>query len=558
MGLIGVSFTNIFVILIPGLVNILCKLAQGKSNLCDTRQFAKPAFNESGAYWKCEPFPTSPQTGVWRLVRCKKNEAFSKVDQICKPRSTIRRQQSLCQMQPNLPMCQEQNCGASNYNPALGGQCSWTNAGLMPTSSSSLNFMQCTPSSVGSACGTWNQMQCASGTSFNPVFQVCVVQQSMCSPTNVAVCPCGVANACPPPCTCVNGVCCYPGGDHTSTPPPTVGPQFYTTPYTNLPPIYPQLPMCPNGQRALNSCYQDSNCQPGLYCRDGGCCPLPQCPNGQTAMQACDDVGRNCTIDYVCRDIITCPNGQTATQACNSTNVINTCMPDYVCYKDACCMNNTAPVCPDGNVSSSVCVGTGQANCPPSFVCMNGGCCLAPRCPSGELALQSCSGYGNECPNGYSCQNGACCRMLMCPNGQSATQSCDASHQCMPGYSCQNGACCLQPMCPNGQPSSQVMKTIYFDLFATCAFKNLRRYVLAPMARTCSGYGQSNCPPGHSCQNGACCPLPACPNGLPASQMCSGYGQSNCPPNFSCQNGGCCPQPMCPGGQPSMSEMRSI
>lgn len=50
-----------------------------------------------------------------------------------------------------------------------------------------------------------------------------------------------------------------------------------------------------------------------------------------------------------------------------------------------------------------------------------------------------------------------------------------------------------------------------------------------------------------SCQNGGCCPLPACPTGQLPAQECGVGGI--CPTGFACQLGGCCPVPMCPNGQ---------
>lgn len=109
------------------------------------------------------------------------------LNQACKPHSSIRRQQSMCQTQPSSSACQQMNCQASNANPYMGGQCSWASAGLQPYAGGSNQFLQCTPASTGycyclvfsfsfsskvfcrSACGTWNQMQCAPGTTYNVI-----------------------------------------------------------------------------------------------------------------------------------------------------------------------------------------------------------------------------------------------------------------------------------------------------------------------------------------------------------------------------------------------------
>uniref|UniRef100_A0A915KEF3 EB domain-containing protein n=1 Tax=Romanomermis culicivorax TaxID=13658 RepID=A0A915KEF3_ROMCU len=69
------------------------------------------------------------------------------------------------------------------------------------------------------------------------------------------------------------------------------------------------------------------------------------------------------------------------------------------------------------------------------------------------------------------------------------------------------------------------------------------------LPQMCSGYGQSSCPPNHSCLNGGCCPnpLPMCPRGHQATGFCNGV--NSCQTGQYCYNGGCCPVPQCPTGQ---------
>ncbi len=81
------------------------------------------------------------------------------------------------------------------------------------------------------------------------------------------------------------------------------------------------------------------------------------------------------------------------------------------------------------------------------------------------------------------------------------------------------------------------------------------------------GFGQSTCPVGANCINGACCTLaslPLCANGARPTAFCTQPGtQSTCGTGYQCVAFGCCAnttvatsfnlnvRPTCPNGQPA-------
>lgn len=87
--------------------------------------------------------------GEWKLKKCAKNEYYVPTQQKCRLQSSVRRQQSLCQLQPFAFPCQQQLCAASHANPFAGGPCNWATAPLVPFMASASYFLQCTPSLTG-------------------------------------------------------------------------------------------------------------------------------------------------------------------------------------------------------------------------------------------------------------------------------------------------------------------------------------------------------------------------------------------------------------------------
>lgn len=86
-----------------------------------------------------------------------------------------------------------------------------------------------------------------------------------------------------------------------------------------------------------------------------------------------------------------------------------------------------------------------------------------PTCPTGQPAIQTCSGPGT-CPSSYFCYNNqGCCPIPPCSDGSQAVQPCTVgqSNTCPANYRCENGGCCPIPLptCPNGAQ----IEFIYFS-----------------------------------------------------------------------------------------------
>ncbi|KRZ10015.1 Uncharacterized protein T11_7365, partial [Trichinella zimbabwensis] len=498
------------------------------NQLCEPREYAKPVPSDNSKFLQC--VNVIAHVGEWKEMKCPDNFVFQPSKQKCKSADAVRRQQSMCQIEPTNKACpQLTTCSTSNSNPVVGSSCHWPSAKLAPSPHSQTNFLQCIPTTSENQCGTWSQMSCPEGTMFHADLQICVTanlpntchhpQQGMIAHP---VCPCMHGHACPGTSTCSLGICCQLLLVMT----PSVSP-----PLPPVPPVppQPQLPICPSGQLAVSFCTSDVQCDwaAGFVCIMGGCCreKLPRCPNGQEAVAACVGTGQStCPPNYECQNggccpvqLPLCPTGIQAIQVCISD--LN-CPPGYGCINRGCCKQI---ICPSGFPASQFCQGSGQSTCPFGSVCLNGGCCPLPKCPNNQISIQICIDRGS-CPPGFICHNGGCCPLPTCPGGQVCTGFCAAGGGCPPGYVCIQGGCCPLPICSSGQPA-----------VSSCSL-------------------QTDCPKGFYCENGGCCPvpLPTCPGGQQAVSTCTGPG--TCTAGYFCYvntlgHQGCCPIPVCPTGE---------
>ncbi|KFD63991.1 hypothetical protein M514_10534 [Trichuris suis] len=482
-----------------------------ESSLCDPREYAKAMPDDQSRFFQC--VNVVAHVGEWAIRKCPPGFVFEATKQRCKSAEAVRRQQSLCQLDPSAVGCPQVSvCPTLMTNPVAGGNCHWSTAGLAPVPGMSNSFLQCIPTTPDDLqiCVTVNMQNTCHQTSGNIAYPIC---------------PCGPNNLCPGSASCYSGVCC------------AVVIVFPVVQPTILPTLPPRpLPICPNGMAAVCFCQLSSQCPPGYVCLAGGCCPqvtpkpLPICPNGQTAVSLCYGVGQsNCPVNYECFNggccpvpLPVCPDGVQAIQLCSDDM---SCPAGYGCFNRGCCK---LIICPTGVASSQYCQGVGQSTCPAGMTCLNGGCCPLPTCPSGQSALQFCLGEGSAgCPPGYVCYNGGCCQLPVCPGGLSCVSFCEIGGSCPPGYTCMSGGCCPLPTCSSGQPAASL-----------CVLS-------------------SDCPSGFQCENGGCCPipLPLCPTGQQATGPCSGPG--SCTAGFFCYlnaagQQGCCPIPVCPNGQFSL------
>lgn len=139
-----------------------------------------------------------------------------------------------------------------------------------------------------------------------------------------------------------------------------------------------------------------------LYFRQG-CCEIPVCPDGQTAVQPCNDdqrcpVGLQCIENACCRPQLT--------TAAYASTVVPPSLPEPYLYPWLTSSYATTPV-PYYQLQQTTYVPVGpQKPFPRTSSCNS-------CCPRYQIALCMCSQVQNLCPQQTSCNQGACCAASM-------------------------------------------------------------------------------------------------------------------------------------------------
>ena len=247
--------------------------------------------------------------------------------------------------------------------------------------------------------------------------------------------------------------------------------------------------ICAGATQCKSNCFNNSDCQPGLYCATTACLPLKS--SGQVCLQNsecssnhcnngyCCDSGACCATSSNCDDGDVCTNEAcSATFQCVATPNTATCAAatcnGLVWWSPKICANGA---CTTGGEAQD-CSGPNPCNV---YHCTPNGCqttdaaagvqCMAASC-SGNLLTQArtcnaagaCSvgGVSAPCPDYLSCldatqcrtectTNGHCVTGHFCANGQCLAKqpqggACAANGECLSAY-CDSGLCCDSGTC---------------------------------------------------------------------------------------------------------------
>ncbi len=190
----------------------------------------------------------------------------------------------------------------------------------------------------------------------------------------------------------------------------------------------------------------DQDCD-GLVDEDATCADGRLCAYGACRRLCADECGEDETCDAqgICA------------RPCDRVH----CAPDERCVEGACvdaCEGvacDSAERCLDGRCAPIVCAASGE--CPPRFLCRNGGCALAPcegvQCEPRQLCRDgACVGTCADvrCALGFRCVDGDCrpdhCRDIACGDGDRCLDG-DCVRDPCTGVSCEGAAICVEGAC---------------------------------------------------------------------------------------------------------------
>lgn len=265
-----------------------------------------------------------------------------------------------------------------------------------------------------------------------------------------------------------------------------------------------KLGACALYPASCGACQDDRDCPDGRACRDGACVTLGCDANGDCPLgSVCGSdriCHRGCRLHAECGPDAFCAGGaclpRVACQACTPCRRNRDCPGEYFCL----------PITEEQRVCTKIC--TSDVECDGDSACLivqdGMGYCGAP-------------GATDLCPQGYACSDAAC-PGLGDPCGTCGERSDGCvlttsgpacSCTCHSDAHCDGGKCLRNPA--TGQNSCY------------------------PLAAGLTACGQTHCPPGSVCEDGAC--LPRC-------------GGAVCGADEICEQGACVsPCPTCPTGE---------
>ena len=320
-----------------------------------------------------------------------------------------------------------------------------------------------------------------------------------------------------------------------------------------------QLPMC------ATHCGQDSPCDGGYRCENGGCVVNLELSNGSTCTQSADCVSGHCENGFCCNSgeccvmpancgaypgspascdtVSICQGSRTEISCTNHVCASNTIDDDSACtnqvvanqcalYQEIRCsgvVNQDPPQC---TFSCTV-----NADCDSGAWCDDGTCAVMEQQPNGNACTNSFNCASGHCQNGFCCESGNCCDTSSdCPAGLSAGATCDNPGTCQGSRidkTCQNSMCSAQSVGDDSACGGTQVSACGHYPSISCTSARTQGTPMCAMSCT----NDSECDAAAHCDQNTC--VADAGNGQTcdeASDCASGY----CSNGYCCSNGDCC------------------